>query len=112
MNLSFLSTAERDRFQRLFALSGCSDLVEPKTAAKLLTSLSREEFFESCSSAGMSDVALAAKGRPLEDLSECLHRAARSSNHQAISHFLTAHPALFTLAKKETGDLPLHTYLR
>lgn len=112
MNLSFLSKSDKEYFQKLFVISGCSDLLDSKEASKLLGNFSREDFFEGCKNLNKQDFTATTKSRSEEELSECLHQAARHSNAEVISYFLDNRPSLFNAPNKETGNLPLHTYLR
>lgn len=112
MNLSFLQKSDKEYFQKLFVISGCSDLLDSKDSSKILTGLSKSEFYESCQYLNITELALTTKNRSEEDLIECLHDASRNSNSQGISYFLEKKPALFNIPKKETGNLPIHTYLK
>ena len=112
MNLSFLSKGDKEHFQRLFLTSGCIDLLDPKEASRLLEKLSKAEFIESCRNVGMAEISQSSKKRSDDELSECVQEAARYSNSRVLSYFLGTKPDLFNAPQKETGNLPLHTYLK
>lgn len=112
MNLSFLPKSDKETFQKLILLSGCSDLLDSKEATSLLGKLSRDEYIESCRSLNKNDIVIASKGRSDQDLVDCVHEAARSSNAHVLSYFLDSRPGLFGVPNNETGNLPLHTYLK
>ena len=80
MDLSFLSKEDKLHFQTLFTISGCSNLLEERDGERLLEGLDKVSFVVSCSSIGYKDVAFAIKGRSEDDLSQCVQKAARSSN--------------------------------
>lgn len=112
MDLSFLAKNDREHFQRLFVVSGCSDLLEPKESAKILSNLTKTEFLEGCRHLNQKDLLVATKVRKNDELNECVQEAARHSNAQALSYFLDSRPELFNVSQKESGNLPLHTYLK
>ena len=103
MNLSFLDKADREHFQRLFLISGCGDLLEPKETSRLWSTLTRKEFLEGCRNLNRIDIAAASKGKSQADLSACVQEAAKHSNGQVSRSHPGVEPLLVLEARAVRG---------
>lgn len=112
MDISFLNKQDQATTRTLFGISGCTDLMARKDTDSVLASLTTDEYIRSCRYVGKEDIKLTSAKRTEEEMVSCLHEAAKFSNQAALRYFLERNPLFFNRPEADTGNLPLHNYLK